>query len=268
MTFKEKAPTPMPEEGRTSHHTYTPEETDLIVRVWTEETNDAIRGVDQKGEAYWQRILDRMNPLIGANLKHRQIKGHWARVNAEVKLWENIWVETCAKWPFGHSADMLQQKAQTIFAARSTSGPFTYWNAWKMLQTNRRFKSMYIEGDVHASKRTKTSEMGDFTTSGSGEEITSSRPIGNKAARAVKGKGKSSALQASEAPPETKEMFEKFDNKITRIMEMYDQKNALKREIHDDRVIFMKTSDMTPEQLEWHKEWVTEILARRKGGRD
>ncbi|XP_057770788.1 uncharacterized protein LOC130990583 [Salvia miltiorrhiza] len=174
-------------------------------------------------------------------------------------------METRNKWPSGHSDDMLREKAQILFVSRSNSSPFNYWNAWKLLRINRKFKSMYLEGDVHASKRTKTSETGDFTTSASGKEITYSRPVGNKAAkaaaRAAKGKGKALASQASKAPSECKEMLDRSDGKITRIMEMYDQKNALNREIHDDRVMFMKTSDMTPEQLEWHKERVAEILA-------
>ncbi|XP_057791885.1 uncharacterized protein LOC131008832 [Salvia miltiorrhiza] len=119
MAFKEKAPAPMSEERRAARHTYTLEETNLIVHVWAEETNDVVRGVDQKGEAYWGRILKPGDALLSVTFKSRQRnRDHFARVAAEVKLWENVWMEVCAKWPSGHSDDMLQQKAQVIFQGR------------------------------------------------------------------------------------------------------------------------------------------------------
>ncbi|XP_057785951.1 uncharacterized protein LOC131003483 [Salvia miltiorrhiza] len=168
----------------TIRYTYTLEETDLIVQIWMEETNDAIRGVDQKGEAYWTWILDRVNPLIGANFKYRQFQGHWARVSADVRLWKSIWTETHTRWPSGHSDDMLRDKAQILFKSRSPNkSAFNYWNAWKILRNNHKFKSMYLEGDMYSSKRMKTTKTGEFTTSASGEEISSSRPIGNKYAK-------------------------------------------------------------------------------------
>ncbi|XP_057795035.1 uncharacterized protein LOC131011261 [Salvia miltiorrhiza] len=157
---------------------------------------------------------------------------------------------------------MLQQKAQVIFQARSPiSGPFNYENAWRMLRINRRFKSMYLEGDVHFSKRTKTLETGDFTTSASGEEIMSFRPIGNKAAaRAAKGK----ASQSSESPPEFKEMLDRSNDKLEKMMGHYTKKNELKKEIHDDQILFIKTDGMDPETLEIHKARVAKIVARLK----
>ncbi|XP_057794523.1 uncharacterized protein LOC131010857 [Salvia miltiorrhiza] len=129
--------------GKTVRHTYIPEETDIIVQIWMEETNDTIRGTNQKGYDYWKRIVARVNPIIGANLKHRQIQGHWTRVAQEVRLWESIWVETRSRWPSGHSDDMLRDKAQTLFKSRSANNAsFNYWNAWKILRNNHKFKSI------------------------------------------------------------------------------------------------------------------------------
>ncbi|XP_057803175.1 uncharacterized protein LOC131018473 [Salvia miltiorrhiza] len=66
--------------------------------------------------------------------------------------------------------------------------------------------------DDGGKTRTKTTEAGAFTTSASGEEISSTRPTGNKAAkaaaRAAKAKGKEKAA-SSEQPSEYKEALER-----------------------------------------------------------
>ncbi|XP_057766296.1 uncharacterized protein LOC130986785 [Salvia miltiorrhiza] len=247
-------------------HTYLPEHTDLIVQIWAEETNDAIRGTDQKGEAYWGRIRARVNPILGVDLKIKQLQGHWSRVSADVRLWEAVWVETRNNWPSGHSDDMLRDKAQILFRARSPHmASFNFWNAWKILRNNPKFKSMYLIGDVHASKRTKTTEEGGFTTSASGEEISSARPIGNKEAKAAaKGKGKASVSHTSSDPPPTiVERLDRTDEQMRAFTAQYQRRNDIRERELDMQLLNTDTTHMTDAQRALHASMVADMLRRR-----
>ncbi|XP_057785550.1 uncharacterized protein LOC131003087 [Salvia miltiorrhiza] len=164
---------------------------------------------------------------------------------------------------------MIREKAQTIFKARSpTNASFNFWNAWRVLRNNPKFKSMYLLGDVHASKRTKTTEEGGFTTSASGEEISSARPIGNKAAKAAKaaekGKGKAAASHtSSDPPPEIVERLDRNDAQMRAFTAQYQRRNDIRERELDMQLLNTDTTNMTDAQRALHASMVADVLRRR-----
>ncbi|XP_057811802.1 uncharacterized protein LOC131026043 [Salvia miltiorrhiza] len=113
------------------------------------------------------------------------------------KMWKRIakaYIENRPAKSGANDADIMEM-TQTKYKQHHGTKGFKYVGVWRHLKEVPKF--FEVQGNVQASKRTKNTEGGAYTSSSTAEETPTSRPMGHKAAkRKEKGKRKKDDLDA------------------------------------------------------------------------
>ncbi|XP_057810313.1 uncharacterized protein LOC131024793 [Salvia miltiorrhiza] len=238
---------------------YSSEETELMAILWTEATRNPILRTSQKLLQYWGAIADKFNALKPSGTPTRKLghlKSHFARVQKDTKYFEGFYNTCKDNWGSGMSDDQITQQSQLIFEANFKK-QFSYIKAWKVLRECERF--MLQAGDVHSAKKSKGSD-GQATTTSSEPSITT-RPLGQKAAKRDKGKGKkreesSGGSSYSDALEKVAESMKEHAHQTRQIAEAKKMQAEIKWVEMDMKLLNMNTTNMSEAQLALHNHLV------------
>ncbi|KAG6433269.1 hypothetical protein SASPL_104877 [Salvia splendens] len=187
-------------------------EEDCMPSILVYASEDSVRGKNQKGDTLWLNVhklyheWQAQNPDEINKRNMDSLKGRWKRLNGN----GNKWVAACraanARKRSGMSDQDVENEAHSIYKGdggnvfqdlivfnevMSKHEKWSVHDATQVFPDNENFAN---EQDGSSSKRTKTSESGEYTIPSNPEtptsgHSTSSRPIGRDKAKR-KGKGK------------------------------------------------------------------------------
>ncbi|XP_057775324.1 uncharacterized protein LOC130994295 [Salvia miltiorrhiza] len=158
----------------------------------------SVVGNEQKMDKMWKRIAKAYNenrPANTPNRKFKQLKAHFYKMQKQVKWFSECYNRIASIWKSGANDADIMEMAQTEYKQHHGTKGFKYVGVWKLLKEVPKFAE--VQGNVQASKRTKNTEGGAYTSSSTAEETPTSHPMGHKAAkRKEKEKGKKDDLDA------------------------------------------------------------------------
>ncbi|XP_047953866.1 uncharacterized protein LOC125200178 [Salvia hispanica] len=184
---------------------------------WVHASVDSVRGKHQKGDALWVRVKNLYHVAQAENpaeINKRNVdsmKSRWKRLNENANKWVAACREANARRRSGMSDQDVENEAHSIYQAGGGNKfqdlivfneVMSKHQKWSIHDTTQVFppdnENVGYEQDGSNSKRTKTSESGEYTIPSNPEtptsgHSTSSRPMGRDKA---KRKGKSKVTQS------------------------------------------------------------------------
>uniref|UniRef100_A0A7N0TT42 No apical meristem-associated C-terminal domain-containing protein n=1 Tax=Kalanchoe fedtschenkoi TaxID=63787 RepID=A0A7N0TT42_KALFE len=244
----------------------------MLISSWLIISNDSAVGNSQTRGSFWARVAGYFNTYRKTRIKREesQIKSHYYLMMSQVNEFNGYYNQTVSDHHSGWSDNQIIEAARLIWKNAHKKREFPYTHVWEMVKDEPKWATQV--GSQNASKKTKTSESGAYTSSSNHdiEENTyegnesESRPIGQKAAkRKMRGKEKKNVTEST---------TEDFAQRWKRMEELQAQKlavlNKIKNKAKDDTLradyeILMKdTSTMSDQQLVIHNHICSIIKAR------
>uniref|UniRef100_A0A7N0TRE8 No apical meristem-associated C-terminal domain-containing protein n=1 Tax=Kalanchoe fedtschenkoi TaxID=63787 RepID=A0A7N0TRE8_KALFE len=230
------------------------EEEEMLISAWITISNDSAVGNSQTRGSFWARVAGYFNTYRKTKFEREesQLKSHYYLMMPQVNEFND---------------NQIIEAARLIWKNAHKKKEFPYTHVWEMVKDEPKWAVQ--AGAQNASKKTKTSESGAYTSSSNHdiEENTyegnesESRPIAAK--RKMRGKEKKNA---------TESVAEEFNHRWKRLEELQSEKLAVLNEIKNkakedtlraDYEILMKdSSTMSDQQLIIHNHMCSIIKAR------
>ncbi|XP_022553472.1 glutathione S-transferase T3-like [Brassica napus] len=176
--FSTQTPTQTPQEPSVKERRkWSVKEDFILVGAWLNTSKDAIVGNEQKGAAFWKRIVEFYNssPLLVGTVPRElgQCKQRWARINDLVCKFAGCYDTALREQRSGQNDNDVMKAALDIFNSDQNM-KFNLEHAWRELRHDVKWCSTYLEKDNDKRKTADTpvAEPED-------------RPIGVKAAKAA-----------------------------------------------------------------------------------
>ncbi|CAA0815232.1 Unknown protein [Striga hermonthica] len=250
--------------GKVTAMPWTHEEDVLLCRAFCTISSDPVIGAQQTSDDFWRGITQYYNEAGQArNLIQRTMesaKSHFyvfhrdcIKFNASIN---RFWADQRSG---ENDAIVLQNALMEWNSKGKKKGGFKWLHCWEVLKDNAKF-----DGASHTSrggKKARISDIGD-QTSGSGQDVEPSgdvedryvrRPIGQKAAKAGKRKGKTTA-KGSTGPDVGRLLAEIGEVKEIHLKKQKDLEKLVRIESWKTYREMLKedTSTMTEEELQAH----------------
>lgn len=149
----------------------------ILVGAWLNTSKDAIVGNEQKGAAFWKRIVEFYNssPLLVGTVPRElgQCKQKWARINDLVCKYAGCYDTALREQRSGQNDNDVMKAALDIFNSDQNM-KFNLEHAWRELRHDVKWCSTYLEKDKDKRKTADTPVA-----------KPEDRPIGVKAAKAA-----------------------------------------------------------------------------------
>ncbi|XP_057803398.1 uncharacterized protein LOC131018703 [Salvia miltiorrhiza] len=204
---------------------YSDAECEVLAQCYIDISIDSVVGNDQKMDKMWKRIAKAYNENRPANTpsrKFRQLKAHFYKMQKQVKLFSECDNRIASIWKSGANDADIMEMAQTEYKQHHGTKGFKYVGVWRLLKEVPKFAE--VQGNVQASKRTKNTEGGAYTSSSTAEETPTSRPMGHKAAKKKdKGKGKKDDLDA------LREVAKEHETNAAKYLRIMEENTLLKK---------------------------------------
>ncbi|XP_057789331.1 uncharacterized protein LOC131006169 [Salvia miltiorrhiza] len=158
---------------------YSDAECEVLAQCWIDITINSVVENDQKLEKIWKRIAEAYNKNRPTNTPRReptQLKAHFYKLQKHVKLFFECYKRIASIWRSGTNDADIIETTQTKYKQHHGTNGFKYVGVWRILSNVPKF--VEVEGNVQASKRTKNTEEGAYTSSSTAEETPMSRPMG------------------------------------------------------------------------------------------
>ncbi|XP_033133102.1 glutathione S-transferase T3-like isoform X1 [Brassica rapa] len=199
----------------------------VLIGAWLNTSKDSIVSNEQKGAAFWKRIVEYYNssPLLVGMVPRElgQCKQRWARINDLVCKFAGCYDTTLREQRSGQNDNDVMKAALDIFNSDHNM-KFNLEHAWRELRHDVKWCSTYMEKDKDKRKATPVPEP---------EE----RPVGVKAAKAA-GKrhktGKDEELSKLEGLMELKKQISKqslLESLLTKPEPLNEMELALKTKL-------------------------------------
>ncbi|XP_013589520.1 PREDICTED: glutathione S-transferase T3-like [Brassica oleracea var. oleracea] len=176
--FSPQTPTQTPQEPSVKERRKWSVKEDLIlVGAWLNTSKDAIVGNEQKGAAFWKRIVEFYNssPLLVGTVPRElgKCKQRWTRINDLVCKFAGCYDMALREQRSGQNDNDVMKAALDIFNSDQNM-KFNLEHAWRELRHDVKWCSTYLENDKDKRKTADTpvAEPED-------------RPIGVKATKAA-----------------------------------------------------------------------------------
>uniref|UniRef100_A0A7N0ZWR8 No apical meristem-associated C-terminal domain-containing protein n=1 Tax=Kalanchoe fedtschenkoi TaxID=63787 RepID=A0A7N0ZWR8_KALFE len=260
------------QEKNSRHVKWSAEEEEMLISSWLTISNDSAVGNSQTRGSFWARVAGYFNTYRKTRIEREesQIKSHYYLMMPQVNEFNGYYNQIVSDHHSGWSDNQIIEAARLIWKNAHKKREFPYTHVWEMVKDEPKWATQV--GSQNASKKTKTTESGAYTSSSNHdiEENTyegnesESRPIGQKAAkRKMRGKEKKNVTEST---------TEDFAQRWKRMEELQAQKlavlNEIKNKAKDDTLradyeILMKdTSTMSDQQLVIHNHMCSIIKAR------
>uniref|UniRef100_A0A7N0URK0 No apical meristem-associated C-terminal domain-containing protein n=1 Tax=Kalanchoe fedtschenkoi TaxID=63787 RepID=A0A7N0URK0_KALFE len=260
------------QEKNSRHIKWSNEEEEMLISSWLTISNDSAVENSQTRCSFWARVARYFNTYRKTKIEREesQIKSHYYLMMPQVNEFNGYYNQIVSDHHSGWSDTQIIQAARLNWKNAHKKREFPYTHVWEMVKDEPKWAAQV--GTQNASKKTKTSDSGAYTSSSHHDQEDSthegnkseSRPIGQKAAkRKMKGKEKKDVNEP---------VAEEFDNRWKRLEELQAQKlavlNEIKNKAKDDTLradyeILMKdTSKMSDQQLIIHNHMCSIINAR------
>ncbi|XP_013713782.2 glutathione S-transferase T3-like [Brassica napus] len=159
--FSTQTPTQTPQEPSVKERRKWSVKEDLIlVGVWLNTSKDSIVGNEQKGVAFWKRIVEYYNssPLLVGTVPRElgQCKQRWARINDLVCKFAGCYDTTLREHRSGQNDNDVMKAALDIFNSDQNM-KFNLEHAWRELRHDVKWCSTYQEKDKDKRKTADTS---------------------------------------------------------------------------------------------------------------
>uniref|UniRef100_A0A7N0T3J1 No apical meristem-associated C-terminal domain-containing protein n=1 Tax=Kalanchoe fedtschenkoi TaxID=63787 RepID=A0A7N0T3J1_KALFE len=196
------------------------EEEEMLISAWITISNDSAARVAGYFNTYRKTKFER---------EESQLKSHYYLMMPQVNEFICYYNQIVSDHHSGWSDNQIIEAARLIWKNAHKKKEFPYTHVWEMVKDEPKWAVQ--AGAQNASKKTKTSESGAYTSSSNHdiEENTyegnesESRPIGQKAAkRKMRGKEKKNA---------TESVVEEFNHRWKRLEELQSEKLAVLNEI-------------------------------------
>uniref|UniRef100_A0A7N0TKP9 No apical meristem-associated C-terminal domain-containing protein n=1 Tax=Kalanchoe fedtschenkoi TaxID=63787 RepID=A0A7N0TKP9_KALFE len=236
-------------------HSWSAEEEEMLISAWITISNDSAVGNSQTRGSFWAQ--------------ESQLKSHYYLMMPQANEFNGYYNQIVSDHHSGWSDNQIIEAARLIWKNAHKKKEFTYTHVWEMVKDEPKWAVQ--AGAQNASKKTKTSESGAYTSSSNHdiEENTyegnesESRPIGQKAAkRKMRGKEKKNA---------TESVAEEFNHRWKRLEELQSEKLVVLNEIKikakedtlraDYKILMKDTSTMSDQQLIIHNHMCSIIKA-------
>ncbi|XP_013704290.1 glutathione S-transferase T3-like [Brassica napus] len=166
---------------------WTPKEDIILIGAWLNTSKDPIVSNEQKGLAFWKRILDNYNssPLLVGTIPRElgQVKQRWARINDVVCKFCGSYEMAQREQRSGQNDNDVMKAALEIFF-NDKGFKFNLEHAWRELRHDVKWCSTSLGKDNGKDKRKGASDAGGSVTE------PQERPIGVKAAKAAASLGR------------------------------------------------------------------------------
>uniref|UniRef100_A0A7N0TL56 No apical meristem-associated C-terminal domain-containing protein n=1 Tax=Kalanchoe fedtschenkoi TaxID=63787 RepID=A0A7N0TL56_KALFE len=272
-TAENEAPPSVTQQEKSSRSVkWSAEEEEMLISSWLTVSNDSVVGNAQTRGSFWTRVAGYFNKYRKTNIEREesQIKSHYYFMMPQVNEFNGYYNQIVSDHHSGWSDNQIMEAARFNWKNAHKKREFPYTHVWEMVKDEPKWAAQ-IEAQ-NASKKTKTSDSGAYTSSwdhdtednNNGGNESESRPIGQKAAKRK--------LRGKEKKNETSSTNEEFENRWKRLEELQAQKlavlNEIKNKAKDDTLradyeILMKdTATMSEQQLVIHNHMCSIIRAR------
>uniref|UniRef100_A0A0D3BD23 Myb-like domain-containing protein n=1 Tax=Brassica oleracea var. oleracea TaxID=109376 RepID=A0A0D3BD23_BRAOL len=131
----------------------------ILIGVWLNTSKDSIVGNEQKGVAFWKRIVEYYNssPLLVGTVPRElgQCKQRWARINDLVCKFAGCYDTTLREQRSGQNDNDVMKVALDIFNSDQNM-KFNLEHAWRELRHDVKWCSTYLEKDNDKRKTADT----------------------------------------------------------------------------------------------------------------
>ncbi|XP_023752780.1 uncharacterized protein LOC111901134 isoform X1 [Lactuca sativa] len=118
---------------------------------------------------FWNRILKHFYNAMGRYdyRTHHQLNSKWRDINRKVMKFNDIYNNLLNERGSGHSEADILRAALEQYRSEHNGVAFSYASAWDAFKKSRKWLTVYGNGKNHTNglKRTKTSDLNDYTTS-------------------------------------------------------------------------------------------------------
>ena len=182
---------------------WSPKEDIILIGAWLNTSKDPIVSNEQKGLAFWKRIVENYNssPLLVGTIPRElgQVKQRWARINDLVCKFSGSYEMALREQRSGQNDNDVMKAALEIFF-NDKGFKFNLEHAWRELRHDVKWCSTFLGKDSGKDKRkTGASDAGGSVTE------PQERPIGVKAAKAA---GKRKKIGKEEELGQLKDLME------------------------------------------------------------
>uniref|UniRef100_A0A7N0TR35 No apical meristem-associated C-terminal domain-containing protein n=1 Tax=Kalanchoe fedtschenkoi TaxID=63787 RepID=A0A7N0TR35_KALFE len=256
------------QEKNSRHVKWSAEEEEMLISSWITISNDSAVENSQTRDSFWAHVAGYFNTYRKTRIEREesQIKSHYYLMMPQVNEFNGYYNQIVSDHHSGWSDNQIIEAARLIWKNAHKKREFPYTHVWEMVKDEPKWEAQI--GAQNASKKTKTSESGAYTSSSNHdiEENTyegnesENRPTGQKAAK-WKMRGKEKKDGTEEFAHQWKRMEELQAQKLADLNEI---KNKAKEDtLRADYGILMKdTGTMSNQQLIVHNHMCSIIKAR------
>uniref|UniRef100_A0A7N0SV38 Myb-like domain-containing protein n=1 Tax=Kalanchoe fedtschenkoi TaxID=63787 RepID=A0A7N0SV38_KALFE len=187
------------QEKNSRHIKWSNEEEEMLISSWLTISNDSAVGNSQTRCSFWARVARYFNTYRKTKIEREesQIKSHYYLMMPQVNEFNGYYNQIVSDHHSGWSDTQIIQAARLNWKNAHKKREFPYTHVWEMVKDEPKWTAQV--GTQNASKKTKTSDSGAYTSSSHHDQEDSthegneskSRPIGQKAAkRKMRGKEK------------------------------------------------------------------------------
>uniref|UniRef100_A0A7N0TFK4 Myb-like domain-containing protein n=1 Tax=Kalanchoe fedtschenkoi TaxID=63787 RepID=A0A7N0TFK4_KALFE len=192
LIAENEAPHNVTQQEKNSRHVkWSAEEEEMLISSWITISNDSAVENSQTRGKFWARVVGYFNTYQKIKIKREesQIKSHYYLIMPHVNEFNGYYSQIV----YDHHSEWLDNQiieaARLIWKNAHKKREFPYTDVWEMVTDESKWEAQV--GAENASKKTKRSESGAYTSSSNHdiEENTyeanesESRPIGQKAAK-------------------------------------------------------------------------------------